>query len=121
MLGAYLCLWLIPHIHSFWLALLVAPLLVGILGALSETALLRPLYGRDISFQLLLTFGILLILDDAVKLIWGPGYHSLEPPKALAGTVHILHQGSLLAQGSPQEIRCNPHVREAYLGGSLDA
>ncbi len=90
MLGAYLCLWLAPHIHSFWLALLLAPLLVGTLGALSEMTLLRPLYGRDVSFQLLLTFGVLLILDDAVKLIWGPGYHSIEPPRALAGTVHVL-------------------------------
>jgi len=90
MLGAYLCLWLASHIHSFWLALLVAPLLVGILGAISEVTLLRPLYGRDVSFQLLLTFGLLLILDDAVKLIWGPGYHSIEAPRALAGTVQIL-------------------------------
>ncbi len=90
MLGAYLCLWLAPHIHSFWLALVVAPLLVGILGAISEVTLLRPLYGRDVSFQLLLTFGILLILDDAVKLIWGAGYHSMGAPRLLAGTVSIL-------------------------------
>lgn len=90
MLGAYLGLWLALHLHSFWLALLVAPLLVGALGAISEIALLRPLYNRDVSFQLLLTFGVLLILDDAVKLIWGAGYHSIDAPKGLSGTVHLL-------------------------------
>ncbi len=90
MLGAYLCLALLPHLHSFWLALLVAPLLVGILGVVVEITLLRPLYGRDISYQLLLTFGLLLILDDGVKLIWGAGYHSVDPPALFNCSTHIL-------------------------------
>ncbi len=90
MLGAYLCLLIVSHTKSFWLAALTAPLLVALLGALMEALLLRPLYGRDVSFQLLLTFGVLLVIDDAVKLIWGAGYHSIEPPQALAGSVNIL-------------------------------
>ena len=90
MLGAYLCFQVVYSLHSFWLGLLIAPFLVGLLGLATEAAFLRPLYGRDVSYQLLLTFGILLILDDGVKLIWGAGYHSVEPPRLLAGTIPIL-------------------------------
>ncbi len=42
------------------------------LGALIEPGLLRPLYRRAEEYQLLITFGILLILDDLMRLIWGP-------------------------------------------------
>ena len=89
MVGAYLALTIIEKTHSFWLALVLAPVLVGVLGALTEVLFLRPLYGRDVSFQLLLTFGLLLILDDGVKLIWGAGYHSVDAPRLLSGTVNI--------------------------------
>ena len=89
MLGAYICLALLPHLHSFWLALIVAPILVGILGVVVEVTMLRPLYGRDLSYQLLLTFGLLLIIDDGVKILWGAGYHSIDPPALLAGTVQL--------------------------------
>jgi branched-chain amino acid transport system permease protein len=41
-------------------------------GALLEATLLRPIYDRDEVYQLVLTFGLLLILNDAVKLLWGP-------------------------------------------------
>ena len=47
--------------------------------------------------------------------------HDMKVVFSIAHRILVLHQGSLLAQGSPQEIRCNLHVREAYLGGSLDA
>ncbi len=89
MVGAYLALTIIEKTHNFWLALVLAPTLVGFLGAITEVLFLRLLYERDVSFQLLLTFGLLLILDDGVKLVWGAGYHSVDAPKLLAGTVNI--------------------------------
>jgi len=85
MLGAYLCMQVMHIIPSFWLGILLGPLSVALLGVLIERVLLRRTYGRDISFQLLLTFAILLILDDAVRIIWGPGYHVVEPPVLLSG------------------------------------
>ncbi|BBO71178.1 hypothetical protein DSCA_51080 [Desulfosarcina alkanivorans] len=85
MLGAYLCMQVMHIVPSFWLGILIGPLSVAILGVLIERVLLRRTYGRDISFQLLLTFAILLILDDAVRIIWGPGYHVVEPPALLSG------------------------------------
>ena len=89
MLGAYLCMQIMHVVPSFWLGLLVGPLAVSLLGVVVERFLLRRVYGRDITFQLLLTFALLLILDDAVRIIWGPGYHVVEPPTILAGVFSI--------------------------------
>ena len=89
MLGAYFCFQSVSLFHNFWLALLISPLLVAVLGGIIEVSILRPVYGRDVSFQLLLTFGILLVLDDAVRLIWGSGYHIVNPPALLNGVVHV--------------------------------
>jgi branched-chain amino acid transport system permease protein len=89
MLGAYLCMQIMHVVPSFWLGLLIGPLAVALLGVVVERLLLRRVYGRDITFQLLLTFAVLLILDDAVRIIWGPGYHIVEPPTILAGVFSI--------------------------------
>jgi len=85
MLGAYLSMQVMHVVPSFWVGLLVGPVLVALLGLVTEKWLLRPVYDRDVSFQLLLTFSILLVLDDAVRLIWGSGYHVVEAPPLLAG------------------------------------
>ncbi|HDM79096.1 MAG TPA: branched-chain amino acid ABC transporter permease [Deltaproteobacteria bacterium] len=85
MLGAYLSMWVMHFVPSFWIGLIVGPVLVAILGMVIEVCFLRPVYDRDISYQLLLTFAILLVLDDAVRLIWGPGYHVVEAPQLLSG------------------------------------
>ncbi len=86
MLGAYLCMQIMHLVPSFWVGLLVGPLVVALLGVAVERWLLRRVYNRDITFQLLLTFAILLVLDDAVRLIWGPAYHVVEAPVIFAGT-----------------------------------
>jgi len=78
-------------VPSFWIGLLIGPLFVAVLGMLIEKWLLRPVYGRDISYQLLLTFAILLVLDDAVRIIWGPAYHVVEAPRILAGVFPLFH------------------------------
>ncbi len=87
MLGAYLCMQIMHVFPSFWIGIIIGPLLVAGLGIVIEKVLLRRVYDRDISFQLLLTFAILLLLDDSVRLIWGPGYHVVEAPAILAGTI----------------------------------
>ena len=85
MLGAYLCMQIMHILPGFWSGLILAPIMVAALGAVIEKYLLRRVYGRDITFQLLLTFGILLVLDDAVRIIWGPVYHVVEAPAIFAG------------------------------------
>jgi len=77
---------------AFWLALLLAPLGVAALGALIEVSLLRLIYGRDPLMQLILTFGLILVISTLVLLAWGPDNKSVSRPDALAGSVPILGQ-----------------------------
>lgn len=89
MLGSYLAMQFVRWIGSFWVGLFVGPLIVALLAALIERFLIRPIYNRDTSLQLLLTFGVMLILDDGVRLIWGSAYHVVNPPQLLSGTISL--------------------------------
>src|SRR2546427_234699 len=63
MLGAYAGIAVIGVTHSFWVALIAAPLLVAALGAVTEVATLRPLYRREPLYSLILTFGLALVFS----------------------------------------------------------
>ena len=89
MLGAYFGFFLLGFTKSFWLALVLAPLLVGAIGLLVERFLIRPLYGRIIDDPLLLTFGLSLVLVEAARLIWGKIGLTFDSPPALAGTINL--------------------------------
>ncbi len=89
MLGAYFGVFLLGYTRSFWVALIVAPLMVGALGLLIERFLIRRLYGRSPDDPLLLTFGLSLILVEGVKVFWGKIGLTLDPPRALAGAVDL--------------------------------
>lgn len=89
MLGAYFGVFLLTYTKSFWVALIVAPLMVGALGLLIERFLIRRLYGRSPDDPLLLTFGLSLILVEGVKVFWGKIGLTLDPPRALAGAVDL--------------------------------
>ncbi|MEE3071337.1 MAG: branched-chain amino acid ABC transporter permease, partial [Pseudomonadota bacterium] len=70
MLGAYLAYALSPVI-GFWGGLLLAPVLVGLIGMWVERVLLRRVHAHGHAHELLLTFGIALIVVEAVKLVFG--------------------------------------------------
>lgn len=89
MLGAYFGVFLLTYTKSFWVALIVAPLMVGALGLLMERFLIRRLYGRSPDDPLLLTFGLSLILVEGVKVFWGKIGLTLDPPRGLAGAVDL--------------------------------
>jgi branched-chain amino acid transport system permease protein len=89
MLGAYFGVFLLGYTKNFWVALIVAPLMVGALGLLIERFLIRRLYGRSPDDPLLLTFGLSLILVEGVKVLWGKIGLTLDPPRALAGAVDL--------------------------------
>jgi branched-chain amino acid transport system permease protein len=91
MLGAYLCFTVLKYFGSnFWLALLLGPLCVCLVGFLVERFFLRYVYHLALPYQLLLTFAFVLIFDNLVKIIWGAG--SISPPglAGLGGSVSIL-------------------------------
>lgn len=89
MLGAYFGFLLLGLTKNFWLALALAPLMVGALGLLMERFLIRRLYGRSPDDPLLLTFGLSLIMVEAARLIWGKIGLTFDPPRALGGAVNL--------------------------------
>lgn len=91
MLGAYFAFTIVTHLAlPFWLSLILAPLGVAVVAVVIERLLLWRVYDRHITFSLLLTFALLLILDDAVRIIWGAGYQIVDPPALLQGTFTLL-------------------------------
>lgn len=89
MLGAYFGFSVVAFTGNFWLGLLAAPIAVGIVAFVIEFFSLRPLYGRPPLHHLLLTFGISLIVQNAIKFIWGNDIYSIEMPGFLAGATNL--------------------------------
>jgi branched-chain amino acid transport system permease protein len=88
-LGAYLLYTVIQLVGNFWLALVIAPLGVGLLGVLIEYGGIRPLYKAGHDYQLLLTFGLSLIVTEGIIIIWSPVGMSQLPPPLLRGGVDL--------------------------------
>jgi branched-chain amino acid transport system permease protein len=92
MLGAYVG-WSAMHVTgSFWAALVAAPILVGGFGAAFELGILRRLYGRDGHAFLMVTFGLTLVMGEAIRLIWGVEALQVTTPESLSGIVFILDE-----------------------------
>lgn len=87
MLGAYLGYTTVVVTGWFWPALLVVPPIVGLVGALLEATTLRFIYRRPPIYQLLLTFGFALILEESVRVLYGNTAKGIEPPALLQGVV----------------------------------
>lgn len=94
MLGAYLAYAVYQVSGSFTLAVLCAAAGVGLFGLAFERLFMKRVYGSNVLMQLLVCYAFILILDDAVKLIWGPEFKSMgmpaafqRPPILLAGGV----------------------------------
>jgi branched-chain amino acid transport system permease protein len=89
MLGAFVGLSIFKVTGSFWLALILAPIPVIVLGVLMEFLFLRPLYRRGHLDQVLLTFGFTFVFLDLVQTLWGRTVLRLPVPPSLQGTVQI--------------------------------
>ena len=97
-LGAYMGTWLallvLGEKFSPWMtypALILGALFIGFtVGPVIERVFLRRIYGADMHIQLLLTFSILLILDDAMKLIWGMEPIFVSEPYSLLGSFSVV-------------------------------
>lgn len=86
-LGGYFAFALVGAGMPFWVALVVAPILTALVGLAVERGLIRPLYGRDPLYSLLLTFGLSLIAEEVFRLIWGSNGVPFSAPTALQGGV----------------------------------
>ncbi len=90
MLGAYFAYTTVILLNNFWLALILAPLAVGIVGGILEITTLRFIYVRGHFYQLLLTFGFLLIIESLIKIVWGANFKQVPAPNLLSGSFLIL-------------------------------
>ena len=92
MVGAYVGFAVAQASGSFWLALLVAPMAVAVLGALLHWLLLARLQAANPMKQVLATFGLIFVGLDAVRWVWGSHSHGLDAPGALDGSIALLGQ-----------------------------
>lgn len=95
MIGAYLAYSLSVTLTdgsllSFLALLVAAPPAVAILGFFVEVTLFRRVYREEHLLQLLLTYSLVLILDDVVRVIWGGDPRNVARPDLLAGSVDIM-------------------------------
>ncbi|MGB6065203.1 MAG: branched-chain amino acid ABC transporter permease [Desulfomonilaceae bacterium] len=77
-------------LFSFLILLLVVPPVLAVIGLLLEVTLFRRVYGKEHLLQLLLTYALVLILDDLVRVIWGGEPRNVTRPDILAGSVSVL-------------------------------
>ncbi len=109
LLGAYFGWALSAHL-GFWLALLLAPLAVGLLGAWFESVCLRRVHQHGHVAELLVTFGLSYVVLELVQLVWGRAPLDFQPPELLRGPAFTLVQhataGISLAWGAAGEAVC---------------
>jgi branched-chain amino acid transport system permease protein len=89
MVGAFVAAAVFQFTGSFVVALLVAVPVTAAVGALVEWAVLRRFYQRTHLDQVLVTFGLILVFNDLVRMIWGVVPVPLAPPTALSGSVRL--------------------------------
>lgn len=90
MAGGYVSASVHTHSGSFVVAIAVGMAVTVAVAAVLEAALIRKLYMRDHLSQVLATFGVILVADDAVKAIWGPSPIMAPTPAVLSGPVNLL-------------------------------
>lgn len=90
MIGAYLIATLTLHTDSYLFGLIVGVAVTALIGIVLEISLLRRLYAKDHLTQVLVTFGIILIANQAVQEIWGTQPLMINMPQALATSVSLV-------------------------------
>jgi branched-chain amino acid transport system permease protein len=102
-IGAYVTAWMIGRaigygvpLYALFILIPVGALVVAAIGAVIEPVLLRPFYRRAEEYQLLVTFGLLLILQDSILLIWGGAPRSAD---RLMDAFPIIRIGGLIYPG----------------------
>lgn len=89
MVGAYLAFWATSLTGNLFLAILLALPLAALFGVVIERCLMRILYQREHLDQVLMTFGLILVIDSLRSIAWGNDVHSVPIPEILAGSIQL--------------------------------
>lgn len=94
-IGAFIAAWIIGSLGAkapvtiFFLGLFAALGLSGLMGLILETTIIRPMYRRALEYQLLITFGALLLIEDLIKITWGGTAYYASKPFDIMGNLSI--------------------------------
>ncbi|WP_147533159.1 branched-chain amino acid ABC transporter permease [Bacillus marasmi] len=83
--GAYSGIWIYAETNSFFIGMIGAILTGCLLGIITEKWIIKPVYGNHVQ-QILITLGLMLVLSEMLKVVWGPNQISAAPPDYLAGS-----------------------------------
>ena len=86
--GAYFAFSMQKYV-GFWMALILAPILVGLVGLILERLVIHRTYGGNPLFGLLLTFGLATALEEVIRMVWGKTGYSVAAPKFAAGSLDL--------------------------------
>jgi branched-chain amino acid transport system permease protein len=95
-IGAFMAAWIIGAFGAkapmtiFVVGLLAALGVAGLMGLVLETTLIRPMYRRALEYQLLITFGALLLIEDIIKMAWGGTAYYASKPFDVMGSLSVL-------------------------------
>lgn len=91
LLGSYIAYSLIMKAGlPFWVALIIVPLVIAVIGYITEIVILRPTYKLGHLSQVLLTFGLAYVFHDIFTIVWGKNVLSVNPPEVFSSSVDFL-------------------------------
>ncbi len=89
MLGAYVVYWLVGYTDNLFFAIVLGLAIMLAFGYLLERSVISFLYRRNHLYQVLLTYGLILILDELQRIFWGTDFYSVPIPQILSGSVPL--------------------------------
>ena len=92
MIGAYICFWLFGITDSLLIAIMAGIPIMFVFGYAIERLAISVLYKRDHLYQVLMTFGLILILNEMQKILWGSDFYSVPIPEVLSGSIPMGNQ-----------------------------
>ncbi len=92
MVGAYICFWLFGITDSLLIAIIAGVPIMFVFGYIIERLAISFLYKRDHLYQVLMTYGLILILNEMQKMLWGSDFYSVPIPEVLSGSIPMGNQ-----------------------------
>ncbi len=89
MLGAYTVYWLVGYTENLFFAIVLGLVIMLAFGYLLERSAISFLYKRDHLYQVLLTYGLILILDEMQRIFWGTDFYSVPVPEILSASIPL--------------------------------